>query len=87
MEVVLFGGELFNSSGITYWLASRCVWDKDDYAIYFLRRVTENGTLSARSMVDSKGEDRGDRVDYLRVVVSLPASRVNVANDGTVTIE
>ncbi|MBR3325082.1 MAG: hypothetical protein IKG14_03445 [Clostridia bacterium] len=79
------GGELFNSSGTNYWLASRCVYAFSNDAEFDLRRVY-SGYLGSGRLCASDG-NRSNPSHACRVVVSIPGSRVNVANDGTVSLK
>lgn len=79
------GENLFNSSGTNYWLASRCVRADTSYAGFSLRFVG-SGCLYNNALASSDGgaylHDQA-----IRVVVSVPGSRVNIGNDGTVTLK
>ena len=79
------GGELFNSSGTYFWLASRCVYAYSDYPIFELRRVY-SGCFDNCGLCKSSGGTNSPS-GACRVVVSIPGSRVNVSNDGLVTLK
>ena len=79
------GGELFNSSGTNYWLASRCVYAYSYVANFELRYVV-SGSLYYDYLCGSDG-GTGNPRHACRVVVSIPGSRVNVSADGTVTLK
>ncbi len=79
------GGELFNSSGTNYWLASRCVYAGSGYADFSLRCV-DSGCLRNGYLCSSDGGSYYPNY-ACRVVVSIPGSRVNATADGTVTLK
>ena len=79
------GGELFNSSGTAYWLASRCVYAYS-YAVSFALCRVNSGCLGRNYLCYSDGSV-GNPSYPCRVVVSIPGSRVNVSADGTVTLK
>ena len=79
------GGELFKSGGTNFWLASRCVRAISSRAIFSLRCVY-SGYLNYNYLASSDGYTY-DPSYALRVVVSVPGSRVNIGADGTVTLK
>lgn len=79
------GGELFNSSGTNYWLASRCVAATTINAGFSLRFVGSGCLYKSDLAYSDGGAYLHDQA--IRVVVSVPGSRVNIENDGTVTLQ
>lgn len=79
------GKNLFNASGTNYWLASRCV-DANSSNACFRLRLVYSGYLSRDGMCNSNGSVYSPGYAF-RVVVSVPGSRVNIADDGTVTLK
>ena len=72
-----------------YWLASRCIYvqfsDYGDYSTFNLRAVN-NGMLASNSTCNTSG-NAWSRDKAFRIVVSVPASHINVADDGTVSLK
>ena len=83
----LIGQRIFSStSEIHYWLASRCVNSLSDGTLFGLRKVDNAGYLNYNCLCDSSGYVRSPSYG-MRIVVSVPASHMNVASDGTVTLK
>ena len=78
------GRELFKQNGDPYWLASRSVNPLTNFAAFSLRFV-ENGAIGSSSQCRSHADNGNPDLRGFRVVISVPASSVNVADDGTVT--
>lgn len=76
--------ELFNSSGTSYWIATRSISATESTAMYGLRRVY-NGYLMTSTLASSANEANPPSASC-RIVVSVPWTLVSVTTDGTVTL-
>ena len=79
------GQELFNSNeNNKYWIATRSVNENDIFFAFSLRFVDKD-YIGSSSLCRSNAEEKDVPERGFRVVISVPASSVNVAADGTVT--
>ena len=74
------------SSGTGYWLASRSVSTNSSCAEFNLRYVSD-GRFTTYGYLCSSGGSGLPNSSSMRVVVSIPASHINVASDGTVSLK
>ena len=86
-KVGTFGNSKMGSTLLTddYWLASRCILVFSNRA-YFYLRCAESGSWSGRGLCDSYATSISGS-NAFRIVVSIPASHINVADDGTVSLK
>ena len=81
------GNEVFNSSSsIKCFLASRCVLGDANNTNFSLQTV-KPGFLSDVGYFCYSGGGYGRSTYPFRIVVSVPASHINVADDGTVSLK
>ena len=78
------GKTIFTNNG--YVLASRSVKVVSD-RIYFGFRTISSGKLDFTEYCSSKGTEQSIAGGLFCIVVSVPASHINVADDGTVTLK
>lgn len=81
------GKELFKENGKNYYLASRSIYsDSSNRTNFFLNNVS-SGCLSNYHAL-CLGQGGNNRITcYLRCVVSISGARINISNDGTVTLK
>ena len=79
-------GELFNASGTSYYLASRCLRVNDSYTYYHLRAIRESGELDTATFCLSNGTVYEQNRAF-RVVVSIPQEHINISSTGKVTLK
>lgn len=80
------GSELFNTASSKYiWLATRAVNPGNNSAGYTLQTIYA-GYLSFINLAYSN-DDAYDSSYYIRAVVSIPKSKIEISSDGTVTLK